>query len=243
MLVGILVLAGSVCTPLVAAIALYRGGLTAGLPPRRSATVAVSVGVVWGAWAGVSAALAANGAYNPNAVVPWLAVAVLGAFVAALLAARIPVLHRILAAPGTTDRLSWPHAVRVLGVLFLIAMAQGALPAVFALPAGLGDMAVGVGALLLMRRRTPGRAVWLNVLGLLDLVVALTLGFVGGLSAHPILAVTPSTVAMTLLPLALIPTAVVPLDSALHVLSLIRLRAATRVPAASRSARRAAMSE
>lgn len=243
MVVWILVLVGSVCTPLVATVALYRGGLTAGLSPRRSARVAVAVGVVWGAWVGTSAALAVNGAYDPNAVVPWLAVAVLGAFVVALLAARIPVLRQILAAPGTTSRLAWPHAVRVLGVLFLIAMAQGMLPAVFALPAGLGDMAVGVSALLLMRRWTRGGAIWVNVFGLVDLVVALTLGFLGGLSAHPILAVTPSTVAMTLLPLTLIPTAVVPLDSALHVLSLIRLRAATRVPATSGSAMRPAMSD
>lgn len=231
MIVWILVLTGSVCTPLVAAVALYRGGLAAGLSPRRSATVAVTVGVVWGAWVGTTAALAANGAYDPSAVVPWLGVAVIGAFVAVLLAVRIPVLHRILTAPGATNRLAWPHAVRVLGVLFLIAMAQGMLPAVFALPAGLGDMAVGFSALLLMRRWTPSRAIWLNVFGLLDLVVALTLGFLGGLSAHPILALTPSTLAMTLLPLTLIPTAVVPLDAALHVLSLTRLRAASRVPA------------
>jgi len=41
-------------------------------------------------------------------------VAALGALAAAVLAARIPVLARILAAAGTTTRLTWPHAVRVL---------------------------------------------------------------------------------------------------------------------------------
>ncbi len=229
MVVWVLVLFGSVATPLVAAIALYRGGLAAGLSPRRAAGVAVTVGVVWGAWVGTSAALAANDVYhNQNATVPWLGIAALGAMIAALLASRIPVLARILAASASTSRLAWPHTVRVLGVLFLIAMAQGTLPAAFALPAGLGDMATGVAAILLARRWSPTRAFWFNVFGLLDLADAVTLGLLGGLTAHPILAMSPSTVAMSLLPLALIPTAVVPLDAALHVLSLARLRRARR---------------
>lgn len=229
MVMWVLVLVGAVATPSVAAVALYRGGPAAGLSPRRSAGVAVLVGVVWGAWVVASAALAANDVYHdPEAVVPWLGVAALGALVAALLAARIPVLARILAASGTTTRPAWPHAVRVLGVLFLIAMVQGTLPAVFALPAGLGDMAIGVAAILLARRWNRRRAIWFNVFGLLDLVVAVTLGLLGGLATQPVLAVSPSTAAMSLLPLALIPTTVVPLDAALHVLSLARLRRATR---------------
>jgi hypothetical protein len=225
----ILVLAGSAATPSVAAVALYRGGSAAGLSRRRSAGVAVLAGGVWGAWVVVSAALAANDVYHaPGAVVPWLGIAALGTFIAVLLAARIPVVAQILATSGTTTGSAWPHAVRVLGVLFLIAMAQGTLPAVFALPAGLGDMAIGLAAVLPARRGNPRRAFWFNVFGLLDLVVAVTLGLLGGLATHPVLAVSPSTAAMSLLPLALIPTTVVPLDAALHVLSLARLRRVTR---------------
>ena len=233
MVLWVLVLVGVVDTPLVTAVALYRGGLVAGLPRRTSVAVAVSAGVLWGGWIGGSAALAAAGVYrNPSAVVPWLGVAVAAALLVTLLAIRIPVVARILAAPGTATRLVWPHTVRIVGVVFLIAMVQGRLPAVFALPAGLGDMAIGVSAVLLARRWRPGRAVLFNVLGLLDLVTALTLGVLGGLGVHPVLAVTPSTLAVTLLPLALIPTTVVPLDLALHVVSLTRLRTATRAVAA-----------
>jgi hypothetical protein len=36
--------------------------------------------------------------------------------------------------------------LRIVGVLFLIVMAQGYLSAAFALPAGLGDIAIGVAA-------------------------------------------------------------------------------------------------
>lgn len=232
MVVWVFVLVGASSTPLLTAVALFRSGLTAGLSRRTSAAVAVGTAVLWGAWTGISAALAAAGIYrNPDAVVPWLGVAAVGALLAALLGTRIPVVARILAAPGTTARLRWPHAVRVLGVLFLIAMAQGTLPALFALPAGLGDIAVGVFALLLARCSRPARAVWFNVLGLADLVIAVTLGLFGGLSAHPILPVSPSTVAMSLLPLVLIPTTVVPLDAALHVVSMARPRRAARATA------------
>jgi hypothetical protein len=40
---------------------------------------------------------------------------------------------RALAAPGTASRLELPHTFRVAGVAFLITMALGHLPALFAL--------------------------------------------------------------------------------------------------------------
>jgi hypothetical protein len=58
-----------------------------------------------------------------------------------------------------------------------------------------------------------------NVLGILDLVVAGIMGFL----LLGLIEVTPSTEALTLLPLALIPTAAVPLTVALHIVSLRRL--------------------
>lgn len=63
-----------------------------------------------------------------------------------------------------------------------------------------------------------------NALGILDLVVAVSLGVLLGPSW--LLGGTPSTEALTLLPLALVPTAAVPLMIALHLVSLRRLRAA-----------------
>jgi hypothetical protein len=89
-----------------------------------------------------------------------------------------------------------------------------------------------VSAALLIRRWRSGGAVWFNALGLLDMLTALVLGFLGGLGAHPVLAATPSTQALTLLPLALTPTTVVPMAMALHMVSLARLRATTRAVAA-----------
>ena len=116
-----------------------------------------------------------------------------------------------------------PHAPRVAGVAFLLYLALGHLPALFALPAGLGDIAAGIAAPLVALRlaRGTGRraAVWFNTFGLTDLLVALTLG---ALTGFQLLNVTPSSAPITELPLALIPTATVPLLFALHIMSMSR---------------------
>jgi hypothetical protein len=72
------------------------------------------------------------------------------------------------------------------------------------------------------------RAVWFNLFGILDLVVALSIGFLAGLGPWQPLAATPSTEPLSLLPLALVPTVAVPLAIALHIVALARLRTATR---------------
>lgn len=57
-----------------------------------------------------------------------------GILAALLLGSRIPAVARVLAQPDTLARLALPHTLRVAGVLFLVVMALGKLPAVFALP-------------------------------------------------------------------------------------------------------------
>jgi hypothetical protein len=66
---------------------------------------------------------------------------------------------------------------------------------------------------------------WFNAFGLTDLVTALTLG---ALTGFQLLNVTPSSAPITELPLALIPTATVPLFFALHITSVITLVRAPR---------------
>lgn len=58
---------------------------------------------------------------------------------------------------------------------------------------------------------------WLHISGMTDLVVALTLG---GLTAYHLVKVTPPGDLISEFPLALIPTAAVPLLFALHITSL-----------------------
>jgi hypothetical protein len=115
--------------------------------------------------------------------------------------------------------------LRIAGVVFVIVMAQSHLPAVFALPAGLGDMAIGVAAPFVARRLAQGtgrsEAVRFHILGIVDLVVAGSIGFL----LLGFVEVTPSTAPLLLIPLALILTVAVPLAVAQHVISLRGLRA------------------
>lgn len=213
--------------------AVTPAGAAGGQTARRGVTVAAAL---WAGWVVAAALLAYSGAFRqqPGAVRPWFAVAAGAALLAVLLAARHPAAVAVLDDPGSASRLVWPHTLRVAGVVFVIVSALGHLPAVFALPAGLGDMAVGLSAPLVARSLARGtghaRAVWFNVVGLVDLVVALTLGFLSGLGPDR-LHVTPSSAPVALLPLVLIPTTAVPLAVALHIISLSRLRHATRTVA------------
>jgi hypothetical protein len=229
-----LVLAGVIGIPAITCIMLYRGALAAGLSPRTATIVTATGSAVLGGWLLASGLLARAGVYHQASgqAAPWFGVAVAGTLLGLLAASRIPPMPRVLAAPGTPARLTLPHTLRVVGVTFLLVMALGHLPAVFALPAGLGDIAAGLAAPFVARRLAQGggrtRAVWFNLFGILDLVVALSVGFLAGLGPWRPLEVTPSTEPLSLLPLALVPTVAVPLSLALHMVSLRRLRAAAR---------------
>lgn len=232
MYVWAMVLAGLIGTIATICVMLWRGALTAGLGSGIATRVTSAFPILWGAWVLASVLLADADVYRfePTKLVPLLPVGLTGALAVALLLTRIPVVSRIFTEPDALWRLTVPQIFRAEGVTFLVAMALGQLPAVFALPAGLGDIAIGVEAVFVarnLRRGVVGRsAVWFNILGLVDLVVALGLGFVAAPAAVRLLLVSPSTEAISLLPIALIPATLVPLAAALHLVSLQRLRAA-----------------
>lgn len=244
-----LVLTGVVGIPAVTLAVLHRGATATGLSRRTAAKIVATGGAAWAGWIAASALLARAGVYRPDPQTanPWLGVVFIALLAAALTATRIPAVSRILADPAIPARLAWPHTLRVAGGVFLIAWALGGVPAVFAIPAALGDIAIGLAAPLMARRLahstdrgTVTSAVWFNVLGILDLVVAVGIGFLAGLGPTQFIHVTPTTEALGLLPLALIPTTAVPLVVALHVVSLRRLRAIPQpAPAPSRPSARA----
>ena len=225
---------GITAIPAVTCIVLYGGAQRAGLGRRRAALLGGGAAVLLGGWFTASAVIAGHGWYHARLGhgVPWLPVALAG-FLGALLALRrIPAVARALTAPGMASRLELPHMFRVAeGAAFLLTMALGHLPPLFALPAGLGDIAAGIAAPLAARRLAQGTgrraALWFNAFGITDLVVALTLG---ALTGFQLLNVTPSAAPLSELPLALIPTAAVPLLLALHITSVSALARARRTP-------------
>src|ERR1700761_1250765 len=229
-----IIIAGITAIPAATCWVLYDGALRAGLARARAARLAGGAAILFGGWFTASAVIAGHGWYHTRLGhgVPWMPVAVVG-FLATLLAlSLVPVVARALTAPGTAARLELPHSFRALeGSAFLVMMALGHLPALFALPAGLGDIAAGLAAPLIMRSLArgggPRAALWFTAFGLTDLVTALTLGTLTGFQ---LVHVTPSGSPISELPLALIPTAAVPLLFALHLRSLRTLGAAPRTP-------------
>jgi hypothetical protein len=223
-----LVLIPAIGFPLTTSVALYRGAVATGLGRGAALGVGVTAGILLGGWLAISGLLAGTGVYqqDPGEAIPWLPIAAAGFLIALLLGTRLPLVSRILGDPGTAARLTLPHTLRIAGVVFLIVMALGHLPAAFALPAGLGDMAIGVAAPFVVRRMADGmgrhEAVRFHLLGIVDLIVAGSIGFL----LLEVVEVTPSTAPLLLLPLALILTVAVPLAVALHIVTIYRLRAA-----------------
>lgn len=110
------------------------------------------------------------------------------------------------------------HAWRATGFMFLVLAAYGVLPRTFALPAGWGDIAVGltapfVAAYLATPKHRGVFIAW-HFAGLLDLVMAISLGILsttsGGIGMG----------AMTVLPLSLVPSFIVPLLAIAHIVAI-----------------------
>jgi hypothetical protein len=120
---------------------------------------------------------------------------------------------------------------RVLGLYFLVLLALGRLPAEFAIPAGVGDVVVGlaapaVGYLFHKGYRWSYLAVlsW-SIVGILDIVVAVATGFLSSPGPFQALALETPNELITAFPLVLVPLFAIPLSTLLHLAALKRLRA------------------
>ena len=122
------------------------------------------------------------------------------------------------------------QAWRFAGLGFLALSTYGILPNVFAWPAGLGDIAIGVTALWIMlallRRPAFARSrtfkAW-NLLGIADLAVAVGTGALVSMLATGA-AGEITTAPMARLPLVLIPAFLVPISTMLHLTALVQAR-------------------
>lgn len=116
------------------------------------------------------------------------------------------------------------HVTRFIGIYFLVLFQRGELPRAFAIPAGVGDIIVATMALPVVFAPLPDAArlraivIW-NVVGFVDLVLVVVSAARIALSAPLELR------ALTHLPLSLLPTFLVPLLIATHVIIFLRTRA------------------
>ena len=125
---------------------------------------------------------------------------------------------------NTTSVLVAIHVWRIVGVSFLWGVFQGLLQPAFGIPAGVGDILIGVTAIPFAYFLRKGFSwsryvltIW-SVLGIADLVNAVSLGLI----TSPEFGIS----TMTTFPWILVPAVGVPLALMLHGITLYRLRRA-----------------
>jgi hypothetical protein len=104
------------------------------------------------------------------------------------------------------------------------------MPGIFAIPAGCGDVLVGlsaiaIGAVALRNHVNRLITLW-NWLGILDLVIALGTGFLSAPSRYQIFSRDTPNVLIGTFPWVKIPIYLVPISILLHLASLSKLRSA-----------------
>jgi hypothetical protein len=226
----------SVLRPLVIVIALgliWLGAARMPPPVKSRYTTAVVLSVMLIGWEAVAQYLGAANTYlatieNPPAIPTILfglliplaaaAIALWRSESTARLVSAIP-LHWLVAA----------QVYRVAGGIFLVLWAEGRLPWQFALPAGIGDVLTGIGAVVvasqLARNATGAHRLtyaWC-LFGIADLVVAITTGAMTSPGRAHLLAFDAPNLLVTAYPLVMVPTFAVPLALMLHGLVLWRL--------------------
>jgi len=229
--------------------ALILGGLWVGLSRagfdlRRRVQIWLAIAIPFTLWLAAVWALALDGAFQPRpgGGPPLIPIAI---FVPLLV--FLPILLRSARIGEILDATppSWLVGLqlyRVFGGIFLVAWAQGRLSGIFALPAGIGDVATGLLALPAAYylaagwRGGRGLAIAWSIFGIADLVDAVTIGTLT--TPGPLQLIVPDgpPIGAGTYPLVMIPAFAVPSSIILHALSLRQLYRLGRKKAPERSA-------
>ena len=201
------------------------------LAPRRRLGLWLAIVVPYTLWLAIIWSVAINGVFRPGSNTPPLVP--LAIFLPVIVGA--PILLRSKRIGEVLDAMpaSWLiglQVYRVLGGIFLVGWARGAIPALFALPAGIGDVTTGLLALpvaysLVSRNGgAVGGAIAWNIFGLLDFTIAVGIGLVTAPGPFQLIVPSIPNTGLGLYPTVLIPAFAVPSSILLHVLSLRQLR-------------------
>ena len=210
--------------------------MTTSASVRVSGTAPIIVGAVLAAWFLAALWGSAAGVFQsaPSRAPLALLVAVIGPPIVFAVAYRLSRQIREFVLGIDLRLLTAIQTWRVIGIMFLALHAFGVLPGLFAWPAGLGDVAVGVAAafvLLAMVRDAPTwrrQVVWLNIAGLTDFLVAVGTGVLSSDPSFGFVDAGAARASLAELPLSLVPTFAVPLWIIFHMISLIQVARSVR---------------
>jgi hypothetical protein len=182
-------------------------------------------------WLAAIAVIANAGGFGPGVLgpVPGVAPAIGSAVALGLIAWALSQRFKSALLSLPLPALILLHAPRIIpGAYFVMLTAEGRLGAPFGPLAGWGDIAVGVLApiVALLATRTASRpavGLW-NALGVLDLIVALSVGVLSAPGALRVFMLEPGTLIMGALPWVLVPTVLVPILLLTHLTIAAKLR-------------------
>lgn len=216
-------------------IGLWRGLSRTDFTARTRVAVWLGIAVPLTLWAALVRQLAMQGIFfrpipGVTRVLPALPVAI---FVPVLVGLVLLTRSKRIAALLDVTPPSWLiglQVYRVLGGAFLVNWTHGAIPGSFALPAGIGDIAVGLlalpAALWVSSGTRAGRKfgiLW-NLLGLADFAVAITMGILSSPGPLHVIALNHPNTLISTFPTVMIPAFAVPSSIILHALSLWQLK-------------------
>ena len=202
-----------------------------GIPGWRKTISVVLFGAVLFGWFFLMARLGESGTFAQGEVItlpPPILIALLAPIVVFLAVFRFLPSAREVATAVPLTWLIGVQVTRVLGAVFLVRYAQGKMPGEFAIPAGVGDVLIGLTAIPVAwavfnrRRNAKTLARFWNWAGILDLVIAIFLGF--STSPTPLQWLALDRPSQLDFPLVMVPTFGVPLMIILHLLSLWIIR-------------------
>jgi hypothetical protein len=223
-------------------IAVLLGGLwlalgSARLPSNARTRTWLAVTAVLAVWYGLVTYLSMHGVFQATPDVKFPAI-LLAVFLPIAGGLWLIVRSKTMAAVVDATPLSWLVAIqtyRVAGIVFLILLSMHRLPAAFALPAGKGDILVGLLAVPVAwmihkgsRAAIPAAYAW-NILGILDFVVALATGFLTSPGRFQMVALGDPNLLVSIYPLVMVPAFLVPLSSILHGVCIWKLQRQSRI--------------
>jgi len=202
----------------------------------------LALAIPFTAWLAVVWWLAVDGAFRPRPGVPALPIAI---FLPVLIGLPFLLRSRRIGALLDAIPASWLvglQVYRIFGGIFLVAWSRGEISGTFALPAGTGDVLVGVLALPvanLLHTGAPAArqiAMTWNILGLVDFAIAIGIGILSAPGPLQVIIPDRPNAQLGSFPTVMIPAFAVPSSILVHVLSLRQLRRIGRGAVAAQAA-------
>lgn len=222
--ISITIIVSAIATAIVPWLGYHRVSQSLG---NQKASSSLAVGIFLAGWLALAMALGMQGFFlpSPDEQIPSIA------YSAIPLVIGIGFLFASTAFQKTIDAMPqhWIIGVqiyRILGIDFLILYFQQQIPGVFAIPAEMGDVLIGITAplvaFLYLKKHawSRGLAIFWNFAGIFDLTLAVALGVLSSPGPLQLLSMQSPNELITAFPLVLIPTFAVPLSILLHIYSL-----------------------